>query len=230
MPITPGFWTHINDLLGVGKQELVMDGDRANSLKAFVKRALPSQKCLVKQVSLAVRLDPDILGSHRLHFIWHTQPEEKSLGEGGRQSRVRVRAGTQRWRMPLTTRPSPRLCLCILWFTKGKALGGGWIGVPWKVFSRSTRFKDVKKERCWSPRREDQKGANQRGTQLEDPPEVPTQKKGADFRASEEEPGCRPGSPSQDPPRLRRQLAVLVTGCWPWSRSRPLSASLFSCL
>ena len=111
MPITPGFWTHINDLLGVGKQELVMDGDRANSLKAFVKRALPSQKCLVKQVSLAVRLDPDILGSHRLHFIWHTQPEEKSLGEGGRQSRVRVRAGTQRWRMPLTTRPSPRLCV-----------------------------------------------------------------------------------------------------------------------
>ena len=46
-----------------------MDGERADSLKASVKRALPSQKCLVKQVSLAVCLDPDILGLRRLLFI-----------------------------------------------------------------------------------------------------------------------------------------------------------------
>lgn len=62
-----------------------------------------------------------------------------------------------------------------------------------------------------SPRRGDQKGTNQRGTQLEDPPEVPTQEKGADMGASEEQGGCRPWASFQVPPQLRRQLAVLVT-------------------
>ena len=93
MPITPGFWAHINDLLGVGKQELVMDGERADSLKAFVKRALPSQKCLVKQVSLAVCFDPDILGSRRLLFIWHTPG--RIPGWGGHQKQALE--GPRRW-------------------------------------------------------------------------------------------------------------------------------------
>lgn len=61
MPITQGFWAHINDMLGIGKQELVINGQGADRLKALVKRTLPFQKCLVKQVGLAVFLDLDIL-------------------------------------------------------------------------------------------------------------------------------------------------------------------------
>lgn len=68
MPITLGFWAHINDLLGTGKQGPMIDGQWANSLKTFIKGALPFQKCLVKQVGITVFLNPDILDSYRLPF------------------------------------------------------------------------------------------------------------------------------------------------------------------
>lgn len=52
----------------------------------------------------------------------------------------------------------------------------------------------------------DQKGTNQRGTQLEDPPEVPTQEKAPDIRASEEQDDAGPGPPFKSLLNSRRQL------------------------
>lgn len=168
MPFTQGFWARINDLLGIGKQKLVMDGEWANSLKAFVTRTLPFQKCLVKQVSLAVSLDPDILGSHCLPFYltYTTREVPRWRWSSQRGALCRAKLGTRKWRAPPTLLQRPGLCpwrsiYFMIHQWKGSGVDNLYAFEGSLVVSICVQ--GGKKERCWSPLwgiRKEQTGEN----------------------------------------------------------------------
>lgn len=167
MPITQGFWARINDLLGTGKQKLVMDGEWANSLKAFVTRTLPFQKCLVKQVSLAVFLDPDILGSHCLPFYltYTTREVPGWRWSSQRGAPCRAKLGTRKWRAPpnLLQRPGPCPWRSI-YFMIHKWKGSG-VDEPvclWRVSSSFNLRSRREKRKMPVPTTGHQEGTNQR--------------------------------------------------------------------
>lgn len=137
MPITLGFWAHMNDLLGTGKQRSVIDGRWANSLQTFIKGALPFQKCLVKQVGITVFLNPDILDSYCLPFYLTYTGRADVPGPERSREEPRTRQGaTQRWGVGSDKgKALSSGDLFILWFAKEKGSGADDSVHPRKVSS-----------------------------------------------------------------------------------------------